>query len=121
MDIINAFLAQHGHSKGGCLCTDQGGELARSSHLLNMVLRKYNYVMEPTGADSPLQNSAAEIYNDKLAICACTLLYGLGLPAKYWSAALLHLAYLANHLVHTVTKKTPFKSLLRIETRYCAP
>jgi hypothetical protein len=86
-----------------------------------MVLRKYNYVMEPTGANSPLQNGAVEIYNDKLAICACTLLYGLGLPAKYWSAALLHLAYLANHLVHTVTKKTPFKSLLRIETRYCAP
>jgi hypothetical protein len=54
MDIIDAFLARHGHSKGGCLRTDQGGELARLSHLLNMVLRKYNYVMEPTGANSTL-------------------------------------------------------------------
>ncbi len=40
MDIIDTFLAQHGHSKGGCLCTDQGGELAWSSHLLNIVLPK---------------------------------------------------------------------------------
>ncbi len=110
MDIIDAFLARHGLSKGGCLCTDQGGELAWSSHLLNMVLPKYNYVIEPTGADSPLQNGAVEIYNDKLAICARTLLYGSGLPAEYWSAALLHLAYLVNRLVHTVTKKTPFEA-----------
>jgi hypothetical protein len=66
--------------------------------------------MEPTGADSPSQNGAVKIYNDKLAIRARTLLYGLGLPAKYWSVTLLHSVYLANYLVHTVTKKTPFKA-----------
>jgi hypothetical protein len=110
LDIIDAFLTRHGHSNGGCHCTDQGGELARSSHLLDMVLHKYNYVMEPTGANSPLQNGAVKIYNDKLAIRARTLLYGLGLPAKYWSAALLHSLYLANCLVHTVMKKTPFEA-----------
>jgi hypothetical protein len=110
LDIIDAFLTRHGHSNGGCLHTDQGGELAHSSHLLDMVLRRYNYVMEPTGADSPSQNGAAKIYNDKLAIRTRTLLYGSGLPAKYWSAALLHSVYLANHLVHTVTKKTPFEA-----------
>ncbi len=64
LDIVEAFLERHGHSNGRCLCTDQGGELARSSHLLDMVLRKYHYVMEPTGADSPSQNGAVEIYND---------------------------------------------------------
>jgi hypothetical protein len=41
LDIIDAFLAQHGHSHGGCLRMDQGGELACSSHLLDMVLCKY--------------------------------------------------------------------------------
>jgi hypothetical protein len=110
MDIIDAFLKRHGHSNGGSLRTDQGGELARSSHLLDMVLRKYNYVFEPTGADSPSQNGAVEIYNDKLAVRARTLLYGSGLPAKYWSAALVHSVYLANRLVHTVIKKTPFEA-----------
>ncbi len=55
-----------------------------------MVLRQYNYVVEPTGADSPSQNGAMETYNNKLAVRTCTLLYGAGLPAKYWSAALLH-------------------------------
>jgi hypothetical protein len=69
----------------------------------------HKYVLEPTGADSPSQNGAVEIYNNKLAIRAHTLLYGLGLPAKYWSAALLHLVYLHNRLVHSVTKKTPFE------------
>ena len=67
--------------------------------------------MEPTGADSPSQNGAVEIYNDKLAVRTRTLLYGAGLPAKYWSAALQHSVYLHNRLVHTITKKTPFKAL----------
>jgi hypothetical protein len=107
LDIIDAFLARHGHSNGESLCTDQGGKLARLSHLLDMVLRRYNYVMEPTGTNSPSQNGAIDIYNNKLAIHAHTLLYGSGLPTKYWSAALLHSVYLANRLVHTVTKKTP--------------
>ena len=38
-----------------------------------------------------------------------TLLYGAGLPAKYWSSALIHAAYLHNRLVHSITKHTPFK------------
>jgi hypothetical protein len=60
------------------------------------------------GVDSPSQNGALEIYNDKPAVRTCTLLYGLGLPAKFWSAALVHSAYLHNRLVHTKTGKTPF-------------
>jgi hypothetical protein len=67
--------------------------------------------MEPTGANSPSQNGAVEIYNDKLAVCTWTLLYGAGLPAKYWSAAQQHSVYLHNWLVHTITKKTPFEAL----------
>jgi hypothetical protein len=64
--------------------------------------------MEPTGADSPSQNRAVEIYNNKLTVRAWTLLYGAGLPAKFWSAALLHSVYLHNWLVHNVVKKTPY-------------
>ena len=74
-----------------------------------MILREHNYVFEPTGADSPSQNGAVETYNGILAVRTWTLLYGANLPAKYWSAALVHAVYLNNRLVHTVTKKTPFK------------
>ncbi len=69
--------------------------------------------MEPTNADSPSQIGAVKIYNDKLAVRTWTLLYGAGLPAKYWSAVLQHSVYLHNRLVHTATKKTPFEALYR--------
>jgi hypothetical protein len=72
-------------------------------------------VLEPTGADSPSQNGSMEIYNDELAIRARTLLYGSGLPAKYWSSALMHSVYLHNRMVHATTRKTPFESLYRIK------
>ena len=56
-----------------------------------------------------------ETYNDKFAVQARTLLFGSGLPAKYWSAALLHAVYLHNRLVHLETKKTPFKGYYGIK------
>lgn len=105
IDIIDKFLQKFGHA----ICTDQGGKLAGSSALSNMILRNHSYVFEPTGADSPSQNGQAEIYNDKLAVRKRTLLYGAGLPATYWSSALLHAVYLHNRLVHSVTKRTPFE------------
>jgi hypothetical protein len=111
LDILDTFFARLGHKHGGSVRTDQGGKLARSSALSDLLLRKFQYVMEPTGADNPSQNGAVEIYNDKLAVRTRTLLYGAGLPAKYWSAVLQHSVYLHNRLVHTITKKTPFKAL----------
>jgi hypothetical protein len=109
LDIIDLFLSRFGHDSGGFIRTDQGGELAQSFALLDMVLRSHKYVLDPTGADSPSQNGAVEIHNNKLAVRARMLLYGSGLPAKYWSSALIHSGYLYNRLVHKVTKKTPFE------------
>ncbi len=110
LDIIEEFLTQHGHEEGGCIRTDQGGKLAGSSNFQDLLLRKFHYNIKPADADSPFQNGAAEIYNDKFPIRTCTLLYGSSLPAKFWSAALLHLVYLHNHLVHNETRVTPFES-----------
>jgi hypothetical protein len=107
--IVWEFLTQHGHDNSGCIRTDQGRKLARNSLFQDMVLCEFHYTLKLTGADSPSQNGAVEIYNDKLAVCTRTLLYDLGLPAKFWSAALIHLGYLHNHLIHTKTGKTPFK------------
>jgi hypothetical protein len=88
---------------------EQGGELARSSAFQDTLLWDFHYTLEPTGVDSPSQNGAVEVYNDKFAVRTRTLLYGSGLPAKFWSAALLHSVYLRNCLVHTKTKVTPFE------------
>jgi hypothetical protein len=109
IDIVKEFLTQHGHDNGGCIRTDQGGELARSSAFQDMLLRDFHYTLKPTGTDSPSQNGAVEVYNDKFAVRTRTLLYGSGLPAKFWSAALLHSVYLHNRLVHSETKATPFE------------
>jgi hypothetical protein len=109
LDIIREFLTQHGHSNGGSVRTNQGGKLARCSALQDMLLRNFFYMFEPTGIDSPSQNSAVEIYNDNFAVRTQTLLYGSGLPDKYWSAALVHSVYLHNRLVHSATKRTPFE------------
>ena len=110
LDIIDTFLDRFGHRNGGSIRSDQGSELARSFAYSDLLLRKHKYVVEPTGADSPSQNKAVEIYNAKLAVRTRTLLFGSGLPAKYWSSALVHAVYLHNRLVHTVTRVTPFES-----------
>ncbi len=89
---------------------DQGGKLASSFAFGDLVLKEFSYTLEPTSADSPSQKGAVDIYNDKLGICTRSLLYGSGLPAKYWSAALIHAVYLHNWLVHSVMLCTPFES-----------
>jgi hypothetical protein len=83
LDIISKFLQQHGHKEGGCIRTDQGGELARSADFQDMLLCTFHYTFESTGADSPSQNDAAKMYNDKFAVHTCTLLYGSGLPTTF--------------------------------------
>ena len=66
--------------------------------------------MEPTGPDAASQNAGVEKYNDTLGTMPRSLLYSAGLPAEYWSAALVHAAYLLNWRVHSALKITPFES-----------
>jgi hypothetical protein len=109
LDIVRKFLHRHGHEEGGSIRTDQGGKLVCLLDFQDLVLWKFHYTLELTGTDSPSQNGAIENYNDKFAMHTQTLLFGSSLPADYWSAALLHTVYLHNCLVHSETKKTPFK------------
>jgi hypothetical protein len=115
LDIVEMFLGRFGHADGGVVRTDQGGELVRSSKFCDTILRNYQYVIEPMGADSRSQNGAVEIYNGKLAVRARTLLFGSSLPAKFWLSAMLHAVYLHNRLVHTVTRTTPFEFMFGIK------
>ncbi len=66
-------------------------------------------MVEPTGADSPLQNGQVERYNDTVATVTRTLLYGANLPAKYWSVAAVHAIYLMNRRVHSAIN-TPYEA-----------
>ncbi len=97
----------------GVIQTDQGGKLARSDSFCDTMLKEFDYVVEPTGADSPLQNGGVESYNHTLAVKVRTLLYGVDLSARFWSAALLHAVYLHNQLVHSATGKTPYEGWYR--------
>ncbi len=108
LDILRSFMTKFGVGNG-VVRTDQGGELACSKSFRDMMLREFGYVVEPTGADSPSQNGGTKIYNNTLAVKVRTLLYGSGLSAKFWSAALLHAVYLHNWLVHSATNKTPYE------------
>ena len=98
---------------GGCVRTDQGGKLAQSDKFRNMLQQESHYIVKPTGLDCPSQNGAAKINNDKLAVKVRTLLHGSGLPAKFWSATLLHSAYLHNRLVQSATKNDTVQSMVR--------
>jgi hypothetical protein len=108
MDILQAILRKFGIGTG-VIWTNQGGKLACSNSFCETMLNKFGYVVEPTGADSPSQNGGAESYNNTLAVKVHTLLYGAGLSARFWSAALLHAVYLHNRLVHSATSKTPYE------------
>ena len=85
----------------GVVQTDQGSKLACSAAFQELMLDTFGYVVELTGG--------AEIYNNTLAVKTRTLLYGAGLPAQFWSSALLHSVYLHTCLDHSATNKTPYE------------
>ena len=53
---LNGRRSKEGELIGGVIRCDQGGELARCTEFRSTMLDKCNYVVEPTGADSPSQN-----------------------------------------------------------------
>jgi hypothetical protein len=109
IDEVSTFLDIFGRDNDGIIWCDQGGELAKSNAFVSTMLKIFNYVTEPTRADSPSQNRGVECINQTLGTMTCCLLYGASLPATYWLYALVHAVYLLNHLVHSRTKHTPYK------------
>ena len=107
---MGQFLGVSGRAEGGLIRCDQGGELEQCPAFCTTMERDYGYKVEPTGADSPSQNGAVEIFNLTLAGMVRTLLYGASLPAKYWSTALVHAVYITNRKVHSIPKCTPFEA-----------
>ena len=108
-DTVSQFLAVFGLEGGGVLRCDQGGELARSHSFITAIKKKNNYVVEPTGSDTPSQNGAAKTWNGTFAVTVRALLYGSGLQATYWSVALVHAVFLHNRRFHQRTRVTPYE------------
>jgi hypothetical protein len=115
LEHCQCFMRRFALQDGGFVRTDQEGELAHSSSFRNTMLCTFNYVVEPTGADSPSQNGAIKFCNGHLAVKVWMLLYMSSLPPKFWSAVLLHTVYLHNRLVHSVTQRTPFEGHFRVK------
>ncbi|KAL7538057.1 LOW QUALITY PROTEIN: hypothetical protein ACHAXR_008252 [Thalassiosira sp. AJA248-18] len=109
VDDASDFLSLFGLPEGGIIRCDQGGELAACKEFVTRMKRDHNYIVEPTGADSPSQNGGVERWNNTLATTVRALLYGASLEAKYWSVALVHAVFVHNRRVHSSTKKTPFE------------
>jgi hypothetical protein len=113
IQTVELFLKANGRTAGGNIRCDQGGELASCTEFVTTMALYWailGYDVEPTGADSPDQNKGAEKWNDTLAVTVHVLLYGSGLSAEYWSAALVHAAFLHNRLVHKSTMMIPFQA-----------
>ena len=51
VDLVRLFMKQFGNEDGGVIRVDQGGELARSDVFRTTMLKEFQYVVEPTGAD----------------------------------------------------------------------
>jgi hypothetical protein len=106
--MIHLHLDQFG-GKSGIIRCDKGGELAHCAAFVTQMAER-GYVVEPTGSDSPEQNKGAEKWNDIFGVTVRVLLYGSGLPAIFWSVALVHAAYLHNRRVHKSILMTPFEA-----------
>jgi hypothetical protein len=78
-EIIDAFLTKHGLKSGACyICMDHGSDLWRSEKI-RTVAAKHDYMLEPTGSDSPSQNGKVECLNGTFSVMVRTLLYFSGL------------------------------------------
>jgi hypothetical protein len=111
IEIVHLFLQSFGCNKSlsGFIYCNQGGELAHSHVFVDMTLADFNYKVKPTGANSPTQNGQAKKWIDTFGVTTRALLYGAGLSAKYWLAALLHVAYFLNRHFHSCTGITLFE------------
>jgi hypothetical protein len=106
-EILDAFLTKHGVKSGArFIRMDQGGDLWRSEKI-RTVAAKHDYMLEPTGSDSPSQNGKVERLNGTLGVMVRALLYSSGLVPMFWSSALVLAVYLKNRLYHRPIRCTP--------------
>ena len=80
IEIVN-ILEHHGLKEGmRRICTDQGGEVAKSSEFL---INKHKYILEVTGSDASFQKGMAKRPHCVYGEIMRTMLMTTGLPNTY--------------------------------------
>ena len=90
----------------------KGGELAKA-HSIQEAIAAAGYSLEITGSDNSSQNGKIEQPHRMLANMMQAAITDSGLPAKYWSDALIHSVFIKNRLPHAAFKynSTPYTEL----------
>ena len=107
---------------------DQDSKLFQNPKVQN-IFRKYDYVIHCTGANTSFQNGAIEWAHRTVATSVQALLFGAGLPVKFWSYTSHHVICIRNVLPHCGQEKAPiefahkrkdnFKNLKTFGCRIC--
>ena len=118
LEFVRSFLDTHRDKRGPStrIRTDQGGELWASSEFQEAI-RDSKCLLEPTGAGDPAQNGKAESPNKTFGNMMRGMLYNAGLGSEFWLYALVHAAYVKNHLPHSShhMSKTPYEAYTGIK------
>ena len=85
LKYLESFLKAHSPPVADkFVVLDQGGKLYCSPKVCNL-FHKYDYDISCTGVDTSFQNGAVERAHRTVATSVCALLFGAGLPVKFWS------------------------------------
>ena len=98
VDYINRWLAKHGRGKDVAnkyVRMDLGGDLGKSTDIRNH-FEEAGYVVEPTAPDSSHQNGPGERPHRTIKDALRSILYGAGLPLKFWPYTFHHYLRLYN-------------------------
>jgi hypothetical protein len=110
LSIVKQFLAEHGN-KSVTRCTirtDQGEELWNSDDFCKQGSDS-SFLLEPTVAGAPFQNSLAEWLNQTYGNMVRCLLHSANFGPEYGSFALVNAVYLKNRLPHCAVPTTPYQ------------
>ena len=100
LKYLESFLKAHSPPVSDkFVVLNQGDELYCSLKVRNLFC-KYNYNVRCTGADASFQNGAVERAHHTVATSVRALLFGAGLPVKFWSYAFRHVLCIRNALPH---------------------
>ena len=86
LKYLESFLKAHSPPVSDkFVVLDQGGKLYHLPKVRNL-FHKYDYDVRCTGANASFQNGAVERAHRTVATSVRALLFGAGLPVKFWSS-----------------------------------
>ena len=89
-------------------CSDGGGEY--TSHKFDGFLCNCGIIHEKTAPHSPQQNGLAEVMNQIIVECLCSMLFDGNLPKGFWVWAALMAVYLTNQSPAKHLNTTPHEA-----------